>query len=129
MTRHNTLKLENSAEFDGRSGMDSFAAVLFQSNNKISTGSSKKSPAPMMKKKTKDDSEKMEELQMKNEALANHLSTAYEDIERLKNELRVRQETSNSQPQIDFRLLPRDEENVDAEKDAEGSNDELENTL
>ena len=127
MTRHNTLQLENTVFLGGRGGMDSFAAVIFPNNN--TANSTTKNSSPMKgKKNTKNDSQKMEELKMSYEALKSHLNTAFEDIERLKNEnneLRLQKELTNSQPKIDFGLLSTSHE----EEDDEDSENELEATL
>ena len=49
----------------------------------------KQKPAPIMIKKTKDDSERMEELQVHNEAMKNHLQAALDRIDKLANENQV----------------------------------------
>ncbi len=132
MTRHNTLQLENTVLLGGRDGMDSFAALIFPNNNKNNTENSIKNPSPMMAKKTKNDSQKMEELQTSYEALKTHLKAAFDDIERLKhenNELRVQRETNASQQQVDFGLLSTNYEDRDEENAKEESDNELEATI
>lgn len=112
--------------------MDSLTALMFSNSNKHNTESSTKASSPMMAKKTKDDSEKMEELQMSNEALKNYLKAAIDDIERLKyenNELRIKTEGNNAQQQVEFDLLPTNHEDMDEEKDQDESENELQNTI
>jgi hypothetical protein len=123
MTRHNTIQLQNTMDFDGRDGMDSFAAMIFPNNRK----NLPKNPLPIAIKKTKNDLQKMEELQMSNEALRNHLNAAMDDIERLKREIHEKRESDASQhQQVVFGLLPTNHENDDEQKDE--SEDELEAT-
>jgi hypothetical protein len=133
ITRHNTLQLENTVLLGGRGGMDSFAALIFPNNNKNNNENLTKNPSPMMAKKTKNDSQKMEELQTSYEALKTHLKAAFDDIERLKhenNELRVQRITNNlPQQQVEFGLLPTNHEDRDEEKDKEESENELEATI
>jgi hypothetical protein len=134
MTRHNTLQLENTVLLGGRSGTDSLAVLMFPNNNKNNSENSAKNPSPMIaKKKNKNDSQKMEELQMGYEALKTHLKTAFDDIERLKhenNELRLQSEGNNSPQHVDFGLLSTSHDGERKEQDDhEESENELEATL
>jgi regulator of replication initiation timing len=129
MSRHSTWQLENPSFNGDHSGMDSLAVLMFP--NKNSTENSMKTSSPIMAKKTKDDSQKMEELQTSYEAMKTHLQAAFDDIERLKQEndqLRVRRETNNSQQRIEFGLFPTNENN-EAEKDEDEPENELAATL
>jgi hypothetical protein len=127
MTRHNTFQLENTVLLGGRGGMDSFAALIFPNNKKNTNENSTKNSSPVIaKKKQKNDSHKIEELQMSYEALKNHLKAAFDDIERLKDEnntLRLRNEGNNTQQTVDFGLLSTSDD------DKEESENELEATL
>lgn len=129
--RYSALELRNTAGLDVH-GMDSLSATLFANYRKTIKENPPKNVPPTMAKKTKDDSEKMEELQMGYEAMKNHLKAAFDDIERLKNEnntLRVRREVDSSQPQVVFRLLPTNHEQGDEQNDQEESDNELEATI
>ena len=130
MTRHNTLQLENTVVLGGRGGMDSFAALIFPNNN--SADNLTKKPSPTMAKKTKNDSQKMEELKTSYEALKTHLQAAIDDIERLKHEnkeLRVQRETNTGQQQVEFGLLSTNHEDINEENNDEESENELEATI
>ena len=133
ITRHNTLQLENTVLLGGRGDMDSFAALIFPNNNKNTDENSTKKSSPVIaKKKQKNDSQKMEELQMSYEALKNHLKAAFDDIERLKDEnnaLRLRNEGNNTQQPVDFGLLSASDDDKEEEADNEESENELEATL
>lgn len=122
MTRHNTLNLQNPDLVNNRSGMDSFAAMIFPNTNKNQSDNS----SPIMAKKTKNELQKMEELQTSNEALKHHLKAAFEDIERLKHEnnaLRTKTESNNLPQSVQFGLLSTNNESK------EESENELEATI
>jgi hypothetical protein len=123
MTRASTVYLQNTMDLDGRNGMDSFAAAIFPNHRKASS----RIPSSVAAKKTKNDSQKMEELQMSNEALKNHLKEAFDNIERLKREnnvLRVKRTSDASQYQpVVFGLI----ENTN--EDDNESEDEREATI
>jgi len=128
MTRNNTIHIQNTTDLDNR---DSFAAMIFPNNRRNSTDNSTKNPpVVMMAKKTKNDSEKLEELQMSNEALKKHLERAFDNIEQLKHEnnvLRIKRESDASQNQEVVFGLTTNHENGDEE--TEESEDKLEDTM
>ncbi|CAM4770857.1 unnamed protein product [Rotaria magnacalcarata] len=116
MPRYYTQQFDNAVVLGGRDEMDSFAALIFPHSNPESLTKTRSSL--MAKKNRKDDSEKMEELQMSYEALKNHHKVAFDYIERLKNEnneLRFQREVISSQQLIEFSALSTSHEGKDKE--------------
>ena len=107
--RYGGSHLKNTGGFDMHGEKDSLAAMMFPNHRRTI----KENSPPKMAKKTKDDSQKIEELQMSYEAMKNHFRTALDDIERLKNEnkaLRMRREAENMHEQTVMETTSLDED-------------------
>ena len=79
LTRHNTLRLDNTFTVGGHGGTDSFAAFVFpKKENRV--------VATKAKKHEKHDAEKLEELRMSNEALKAHLMAVVDRAQQLERE-------------------------------------------
>ncbi|UJR35763.1 hypothetical protein I4U23_028511 [Adineta vaga] len=135
MSRHNTLQLENNIVLGGRGGMDSFAELIFPNSNRNNQRVTYKPSSPVTgKKNEKNTLQKMEELETNYEATKNHLKTAFDEIDRLRNEnkeLRMEKEVSNQQRQpMGSDLLPSDTCDTTSNKiEKKESENDLEATL
>lgn len=117
LTRHNTLRLDNTQTVGGHGGTDSFAAFIFspKTNRIVPTKA---------KKHEKHDAEKIEELQMSNEALKAHLNAYAERARQLEKE--------NDRLRNQHRLNPLPDDihsPISDHQEDESENDELEATL
>ena len=111
LTRHHTFQIDHSVMLDD---------LIYSKTNETSS----RQMRTIAKKNQKNDSHKIEELQMSYEALKTHLKAAFDDIERLKhenNQLRVQTSIHTIEEQNEPRLLTNSEE--------DGSETELEATL
>lgn len=127
--RNTGTHLRNTGGLSSHGENDSLAAMMFPNHRR----NIKENSSPQMAKKTKDDSQKIEELQMSYEAMKNHFRAAMDDIERLKNEnqaLRMRKNADNMQEQtvMKTRSIDHDEQDDDDDEDRESEN-ELEATI
>lgn len=119
LTRRNTINLENTDVSIGREGTDSLIGRMFQNN------SQKKAevipPKSVMRKITKNDSQKMEELQMSNEAYKSQLASAMDRIQQLEVERKelLTQEGRSSTPRILFDLPSTNEDEDEQEPESE----------
>lgn len=91
LIRRNTIDLQNP---NIPESYDSLVATIFNRNKPENV--KVKAQVPVMKKKTKDDVEKMEELKISNEAFKNQLVAAFDYIQRLENENRELQSKKES---------------------------------
>jgi hypothetical protein len=86
VARRDTFHLENARILGGRGKLDSFAALIFPETDKHSSNVKALESVPtsvIAKKRVKNDSQKIEELQISYEALKVYLQAALDDNERL----------------------------------------------